>query len=237
VLHARVVFSNLVARRSSLALLLVVAAALAGCQRPSPVGDLGRAAASGDITRLKVLLGRTSADTPEDALSALAWAARSGQVEAATALLDAGADPNRRDRRNGWTPLMHAIHTSHGAVARLLLARGADARLGAGDTSPALMAVLDDDAALVRTMLAAGLQRDQRQHALDEAIGGGALADLDRPIFGTCRTATAREILQHDPTLAIDRSGSMFSPLWWARRQGCDATVALVIGRSTVARR
>ena len=225
------------ARCSSLVLLLVLTAALAGCQRPAPGGDLGRAAAAGDITRLKSLLSKTAPDTPEDGLGALAWAARSGQVEAAAVLLDAGADPNRRDRRHGWTPLMHAIHTGHGAVARLLLSRGADARVGSGDTSPVVMAALDDDTALVRTMLAAGLPRDQRQEALDAALSGGALADIDRSLFGTCKTATAREILQQDPTLTVDASGALFSPLWWAQRQGCAGTVALVTARSTVARR
>lgn len=222
---------------SALYLVLATVALAAGCQRPAPSGELGKAAAAGDRVRLAALLRKTAADTPEDAWGALVWASRAGQVEAVALLLDAGADPNRPDRRQGWTPLMHALHTHQVAVARLLLARGADPRIGSAGTSPVVMATLDNESALVRSMLTAGLPRDQRQRALDEAIGGGALADIDRSLTGTCRTETARELLQHDPALAVDGSGAFFTPLWWARRQGCLETVRLVTGRTAVARR
>ena len=206
-------------------LVLATVALAAGCQRPAPSGELGKAAAAGDRARLAAILQKTAADTPEDGWGALVWASRAGQVEAVALLLDAGADPNRPDRRQGWTPLMHALHTHQVAVARLLLARGADPRIGSAGTSPVVMATLDNESALVRSMLTAGLPRDQRQRALDEAIGGGALADIDRSLTGTCKTETARELLQHDPALAVDGSGAFFTPLWWARRQGCLETV------------
>src|SRR5438034_1745148 len=57
------------------------------------------------------------------------WAARSDAIEAMTALLDGGADPNARDLRNGWTPLLHAIHRRHVDAVRVLLERGADPNL------------------------------------------------------------------------------------------------------------
>jgi len=47
----------------------------------------------------------------------------------------------------------------------------------------------------------------------------------------------ARLLLAHDPSLAVDVSGGLFFPLWWARRQRCDATLALVAARSRVATR
>ena len=109
-------------------ILATMALAAPGCQRPAPSGELGRAAAAGDRARLTALLQKTAADTPEDGSGALVWASRAGQMEAVALLLDAGADPNRPDRRHGWTPLMHALHTHHVGVARLLLARGATAR-------------------------------------------------------------------------------------------------------------
>ena len=202
-----------------------------------PQAGTGRAAAAGDITRLKSLLSKTAPDTPEDGLGALAWASRAGQVDAVAVLLDTGADPNRRDQRHGWTPLMHALHKRPGAVARLLLSRGADPRIGAGGTGPVVMATLDNDAALVRTMLASKPPREQRQQALDEAVGGGALADIDRPLLGHLPDRDGARAPQDDPTLRVDQSGAIFSPLWWARRQGCDQTIALATTRQVAARR
>src|SRR5262245_45919904 len=54
-------------------------------------------------------------------LTALMWAARSGSVDAMQTLLAAGADPNARDGRHGWTALFHAVHTRRVDAVRLLL--------------------------------------------------------------------------------------------------------------------
>jgi ankyrin repeat protein len=54
-------------------------------------------------------------------------AAAAGSAPGVKALLDAGADPNARDHRNHWTPLLHAVHTRRVDAVRLLLERGADA--------------------------------------------------------------------------------------------------------------
>jgi ankyrin repeat protein len=52
-------------------------------------------------------------------------AASFGQVEAAEALLECGADVDAKDA-GGWTPLMGASAECHASVARLLLSKGAD---------------------------------------------------------------------------------------------------------------
>jgi ankyrin repeat protein len=63
-------------------------------------------------------------------MTPLLYAARDGRLEAASLLLDAGADINLADG-NGITPLINAITNNHADVARLLIDRGAD--IGARD--------------------------------------------------------------------------------------------------------
>src|SRR5262245_26185082 len=95
--------------------------------RPAPGTPLGSAAAANDAAAVRRLLaGGHRPDETGDALPALMWAARHDAIAAIGALLDAGAAIDRRDRRNGWTALQHAIHTRSPAAVRLLLARGAD---------------------------------------------------------------------------------------------------------------
>ncbi|MBK5295817.1 MAG: ankyrin repeat domain-containing protein [Vicinamibacteria bacterium] len=210
---------------------LVSALVLTAC-RPAPSTPLTSAALRGDVAQVKTLLATTSADTSADGWSPLIWAARAGRVEVMTLLLDAGADPNRPDHRQGWTPLMHALHKQQGAAARLLLARGADGARGAGGISPLEMAALDNDPDLLNLLLASPPSGDQRRKAFDLAVSGGALADIDRPLLGSCHTETVRLLLASDRSLAHAGEG-LGSPLWWARRQGCQEVIAMVAAANT----
>lgn len=167
-----------------------------------------------------------SSETP------LIWAARAGRLEAMTRLLDAGADPNRPDGRQGWTPLMHALHKQRVAAARLLLARGADGARGAGGTSPLEMSALDNRAELFTVLLAPHPSREQLVRAFDLAVSGGALADVDRPLLGSCHTEAVGVLLASDLTLARPGEG-LGSPLWWARRQGCQDVIGWVTAAHT----
>lgn len=204
---------------------------LAAC-RLEPSTPLTSAAHRGDAAQVKALLATTSADTAADAWTPLIWAARAGRVEVMTLLLDAGADPNRRDSRHGWTPLMHAQHVKQDGAAALLLSRGADGTRGAGGTSPIEMAALDNDVEMLRALLAANPPREQQVRAFDLAVSGGALADLDRPLLGRCHPEAVTVLLAHDKTLARVPE-SLGSPLWWARQRRCDATIRQLAAANT----
>ncbi|MBW1743404.1 MAG: ankyrin repeat domain-containing protein [Deltaproteobacteria bacterium] len=58
--------------------------------------------------------------------TALHWAAQENQRQAATFLLDAGADVNVRTGENGWTPLHIAAMRSSEDVGKILIDKGAD---------------------------------------------------------------------------------------------------------------
>lgn len=94
-----------------------------------PEDPAARAAVTGDMETLRRWRASGRAEPAHDSgMSLLHWAALGGQAEAAAFLLDAGADPNARDRA-GDTPLGAAAAGCHVAVIRLLLARGADPEL------------------------------------------------------------------------------------------------------------
>jgi ankyrin repeat protein len=165
-------------------------------------------------------------------LTPLMWAARTGAVDAMKTLLDGGADPTVRDVRNGWTPLFHAIHTRQVEAVRLLLDRGVDPNRPARLSTPLLMAASDPDPAIVQLLLAHGADPNKRgiggSTALTEAVSGGALSDIDRPLFGGCHPATVKALLAHDPTLTMPDTIAAREALWWAKFHGCQEVIALV---------
>jgi ankyrin repeat protein len=217
---------------SSLLQIALGSALLLTACRLEPSTPLTSAAFRGDAAQVKALLATTSADTAADVWTPLIWAARAGRVEVMTLLLDAGADPNRRDSRHGWTPLMHAQHVKQDGAAALLLARGADGTRGAGGTSPLEMAALDNDVEMLRALLAAKPPRDQQVRAFDLAVSGGVLADLDRPLLGGCHPEAVTVLLAYDKTLARIPDG-LGSPVWWARQRRCEATIGQVAAANT----
>ena len=77
-------------------------------------------------------------------MTALLHAARQGQVEAAMALLDAGADINQVSGGDGSSPLLMAALNGHFDLALWLLGRGADPNLAAAtDGIAPLFAVIN----------------------------------------------------------------------------------------------
>ncbi len=211
--------------------LLAANACVARALRP-----LAAAAARNDGTAVRHLLseGIAADDVDESGWTPLMWAARTGAIDAATALLDAGAKPNARDGQNGWTALQHAIHTHQVAAVQLLLDRGADpnAKLHPEALTPLLMAAGDRDPAIVKLLLAHGAdprhQGEWGDTPLVRAVSGGALMDIDRPLLGGCHLETVRALLAHDPSLELPETAAGRRALWWARFNECDDVLTLV---------
>ena len=159
-------------------------------------------------------------------------AARTGAVDAMAVLLEAGADPNARDDANHWTPLLHAIHKGQADAVRLLLKRGADPNARTEAMTPLMMAAADRDATIVKLLLAHGADARARgaggATALSQAVSGGALSDIDRPLFGGCHPETVRALKEHDPQLELPDTIAGWNALWWARFHGCREVIDLV---------
>ncbi len=231
-------------------LLTGMAAALAGTAGCTALPDtpLAAAAAANDAAAVGRLIadghgpdetsrgGPPVRGTADRTLTPLMWAARHGSLDALAALLDAGATINAQDGRYGWTALQHAIHTGHADAVRLLLDRGADPNLSAaaGSLTPLLMAAGRPDPTIVRLLLAHGADpRVEGEHGdtpLSTAVSGGALSDIDAPLFGGCHPATVRALLAHDPTLRLPDTFASRAALWFARWHRCTAVLDMVGG-------
>jgi ankyrin repeat protein len=76
-------------------------------------------------------------------LAPLHFAVRQGHVQAATLLLDSGADINQRTAGDGTSPLLMAVINGHLDLAALLLDRGANPRLASENGATPLYAALN----------------------------------------------------------------------------------------------
>jgi ankyrin repeat protein len=199
-----------------------------------PTLPLALVAARNAVATVRQLLaeGHLPDQLDRSGLTALMWAARNGAADAMTALLDAGADPNVRDGRNGWTPVMHAIHKQQLAAVRLLLERGADPNIRTTALTPLMMAAAERNPAFVQLLLEYGADARARGNggatALSQAVSGGALSDIDRPLLGGCRTETVRVLKTHDPTVDVPDTIAGWDALWWAKFHGCREVLDMV---------
>jgi hypothetical protein len=219
--------------RMCAAALAFFCTAAAACHGPTPTLPLAAAAwdgRAGDVRQL--LAGGLAPDTLDGAWTPLMYAARRGHLDVMQALLGAGADKDRIDGGNRWTPLMHALHTQAREAARLLLDRGANPAIGTHDGfGPLAMAALDNDTEMIRAILARGVPPDHGARALDIAISGGTLVDIDRPLLGACYADAVSVLLDANPRVAPPGDSGMFSPLWWARAKRCNEVIRLVEAR------
>ena len=95
-----------------------------------------------DTTLPKMEAGTPIAPIARGGLTALLFAVRQGQVEAARALLDGGADINEQDS-DGNNALVLAILNSHYDLAQLLIDRGANPNVAAKNGRAALYTAVE----------------------------------------------------------------------------------------------
>jgi hypothetical protein len=98
--------------------------------------------------------------------------------------------------------------------------------------SPLMMAAPDSDPTIVRLLLAHGADPTAKgiggSTALSEAVSGGALSDIDWPLFGGCHPSTVRALKEHDPQVDLPDTIAGWHALWWARFHGCQEVITLV---------
>ncbi len=97
---------------------------------------------SRDTTLPKLPAGSPVAPVSRGGLSALSFAARQGQVEAAQALLEGGSDINQKDV-DGNTPLVLSLLNKHFDLAQTLVDKGADLNIANKDGRTALFTAVE----------------------------------------------------------------------------------------------
>lgn len=153
-----------------------------------------------------------AADTAgSDGTTLLQWAAKGGKLEAAEALLDAGADPNRPASK-GTTAMHVAAFSGNGEMLALLLSRGGDAdavNAATGET-PLVRAILGGHPQQVQRLLAAGADP-----ALADRNGATPLHAAASINDG----ATVLALLEAGAPAAAENSrGDTFQPYFFQRR-------------------
>ena len=161
-------------------------------------------------------------------------AARAGDLEAITTLLDRGADVNAPDSEEGWPPLFHAVHMRQAAAVVLLLERGANPNQRRDRLVPLEVAAAQSSPDIMQILIAHGADISARgpdgSTALTVAVSGGAMTDADLPLLGGCHPATVRALLAHDPAQRLEDTSAARRALWFARFHGCTEVIALVKG-------
>lgn len=103
-------------------------------------------------------------------------AAKSGDLNAITAALDAGA--NIEEQEKGATPLFLAVRSGHPEAAELLIKRGADVNKESALGRPMTVAVLKNAADMIRLLLAHGADANSTTRGepmLTLAVANGCL--------------------------------------------------------------
>ncbi|SRR6266508_1296486 len=94
------------------------------------------------------------------------------------------------------------------------------------------MAAAEQDPSFVKLLLAHGADPTARGNggatALSQAVSGGAMTDIDRPLFGGCHPATVRALKEHDPKVDMPNTIAAWNALWWAKFHGCHDVLNMV---------
>jgi ankyrin repeat protein len=150
-------------------------------------------------------------------MTPLASAVREGNAKAIAELCARGADPNEPAGGNGWTPLLHAVHTNQPGSVRALLDAGADADLASPNgITPLMMAAGYGRRPIVDQLLRHGAHPGVRDPsgaaALDYALTG--MTDIDAFTYFRCQNDTAGALAPVSPQ-------PQKSSLRWAKIKGC----------------
>ena len=143
---------------------LLLTLTLAGAALPeSPVAD---AAMRGDLDEVRTLL-RGGADvnaSQGDGMTALHWAAESGDVRLAEVLIYAGANLEAHTRLGGFTPLLVGSQSGSAPIVETLLRAGADIDATTSTGESALhFAAASGSGEAISVLLAAGADSDARE--------------------------------------------------------------------------
>ncbi len=137
-------------------LMIVGVSAMLSAAATAPVAD---AAMNGDKAAVKALL-KSAADVNAaqgDGMTALHWAAMSGDLELAQMLVFAGANVRATTRLGTYTPLFLASQQGHAPVIQALLQAGSDLKAGTPNgTSPLMVAAASGKVDAVKALLDAG---------------------------------------------------------------------------------
>lgn len=136
-------------------------------------------------------------EVPFGGSTPLLFAARQGDAESASLLLNAGADPNDT-APDGTSALVVAVHSGHQPVATLLLSKGANPNaIGAGYTA-LHAAVLRSDLEMVRNLLGYGAEVDvPLRHGTTTTRAGGHFV-LPENLTGATPFLLAAKFLEVD---------------------------------------
>lgn len=134
--------------------------------------------------------------------AAIHEAAKSGDVAAIAAALDAGADVN--DTAGTPSPLYHAVRRGHLEAAKFLIERGADVNVDEknGRVSPLMAAVTKGKLQLIELLLASGADPNTKsdyQNAIHVAANQGCLACV-KALDAAGADVNARTTDEHDRT-------------------------------------
>jgi len=211
--------------------LAALAAAVSGAFAASPP-PLVEAAKAGDTRTALTLLRETDVNAAQaDGTTALHWASRNDDVELATKLIEAGADPRARNRY-GVTPLYLAAVNGSATMIRLLLDAGADPNEIGNDGETVLMTAARTGAVdAARVLLERGAEVDAReawhgQTALMWAAAQGhpdmirLLVEHGADVNGRSAHETWERQVTAEPREKWLPPGSM-TPLLFAAREGC----------------
>ena len=162
---------------------------------------LTRAAASGDVESMKLLLARGADPNAVTALNPMTAAVWYGNLDAVRLLLAKGARVDEKDAY-GFTPLLFAALWDHKEIAEALLDNGADVNLPAAETTimkrspgtPLTLAAYAEaqNPALVKLLIARGAKVDFATSA-GETAASRALEKGQTPVLAALLAAGAKE--------------------------------------------